>query len=90
MNAELKYGVVPSGLKNYELNIPSARASYFEAHREEILGKVKYTSKTSPMAPLGRAEISLADSVVHRSKLAIALANRLARTAWSVLRGENR
>lgn len=43
LNSELRWGYLPKGVKNYALKIPSARVNYYNAHRDSILNKAKYT-----------------------------------------------
>jgi len=46
INPELRYGYIPSGVKNYALKIPQARFRMFDMNRSKILEASKYTGRS--------------------------------------------
>ncbi len=48
LNPELRHKFLPIGYKNYEIQIPSKRYSFFKRHEKSILEKVKRTSSKTP------------------------------------------
>ena len=49
LNPKFRYNYVPDGVKNYPINIPSARLSLYLEKQTDILAKVKVTSPPRPV-----------------------------------------
>ena len=65
LNPELKYKFLPKGYKNYEIQIPNKRYSFFKQHEKSILEKVKMSSNKTPyIARSGNSSYH----IVHRGE----------------------